>query len=76
MGKLRRSEKEDRYLWMAGQDAEIRAWRHEFPDWQESIPSRAGKRALYGNPHAPAKPVHVIERVMVRNRLFSNETLL
>ena len=42
-------------------NAEIRARRHEFPDWQVLIPSRAGKRALGGNPHAPAKPVQVIE---------------
>jgi hypothetical protein len=44
-----------------GGDAEIRAWRHVFPDWHELIPSRAGKRTLCGNPQAPAKPAPAIE---------------
>ena len=50
-------------------DAEICAQGHKFPDWQVLIPSRAGKRALCGNPQAPAEPDHVIVMMSVRNAL-------
>jgi len=44
---------------------------HEFSDWQVLISSRAGKRALYGNPNAPAKPAHSIYKEHIPAYIFA-----